>query len=73
LGIYDYICFKKLDRELVIDKFYPINDDKRDGKYYESSYSLMKILNDMRVEEDRGESNSISACLLQTRDIKKSG
>ncbi len=73
MGIYDYICFKKLDRELVIDKFYPINDDKRDGKYYESSYSLMKILNDMRVEEDRGESNSISACLLQTRDIKKSG
>ncbi len=72
MGIYDYICFKKLDRELVIDKFYPINDDKRDGKYYESSYSLMKILNDSEGRRDRGESNSNKCSFNSDRDIQKS-
>lgn len=49
LGIYDYMYLRKLDSPFTITKLYKPkypNLEKLNIKYYESSFSLMKIMND---------------------------
>jgi hypothetical protein len=64
LGIYDYVYFRKLDTKFKIDKFYPLYDEEnKDIKYYESSYSLMKILNDTKGNKNTNEKNALNAII----------
>jgi hypothetical protein len=61
LGIYDYVYFEKLDLESKVDSFPELKEEKI--KYYESSFSLMKILNDTNGNQPSNDKNVLNAII----------
>ena len=62
LGMYDYMYIKKLDETFNIEKIYKSKINFGDLKYYESYYSLMKILSNKNGNLNN-EQNILSATI----------
>lgn len=74
LGMYDFMYIKKIDEVFKIDKINKSKTNFSELKYYESYYSLMKILSDKNGNLEKNRDNILNATIqIEVKKNLKSG